>query len=111
MGAGAGLRYARSREHSIYTWDGEPIAYLVDDKVYTWDGRHVGWFQRGVLYDSDGRRLGLTREASRVGVQGQPGKAGERGKPGKAGRQAPMARPAFAQSDSKHDLVKYLRPR
>ena len=36
---------------SIWSWDGDPIAYLVDEKVYSYDGRILGWFDNGWLHD------------------------------------------------------------
>lgn len=53
---------ADDQEHSIYTWDGKAVCYLVEDKVYGWNGRHLGWFVDGIIYDEDGNRVGFVRE-------------------------------------------------
>ena len=48
---------ADDREHSIYTWDGHAMCYLVNDMVYGWNGLHLGWFVNGVVYDVNGYKL------------------------------------------------------
>lgn len=44
---------------TIYSWDGEPSAYLQRGQndefdVYGFNGKHLGWFTKGMLVDHDG---------------------------------------------------------
>ena len=52
---------AEDAEHSIYTWDGHAVCYLVGDMVYGWNGHHLGWFIDGVIYDVHGYRVGFIK--------------------------------------------------
>lgn len=47
---------------TFYTWDGHPVAYLIEDKIYGWKGKHLGWCVDGVIYNMNGYRLGTTPE-------------------------------------------------
>ena len=57
---------ADDREHSIYTWDGHAMCYLVNDMVYGWNGLHLGWFVNGVVYDVNGYKVGFIKETCPV---------------------------------------------
>lgn len=46
-------------ELTLYSWDGEPSAYLKRSQtsefdVYGFNGSHLGWFIKGMLIDHDG---------------------------------------------------------
>lgn len=40
---GRATAYIASDGNTIYMWDADAVAYLVDDKFYGWNGRHLGW--------------------------------------------------------------------
>lgn len=39
---------------NIFAFNGQPLAYIFDDKVYAFNGRHLGWFWDGWIRDSQG---------------------------------------------------------
>ncbi|ATC04061.1 TPA: hypothetical protein IBL02_003648 [Escherichia coli] len=46
-------------ELTLYSWEGEPSAYLKHNQnnefdVYGFNGNHLGWFTNGMLIDHDG---------------------------------------------------------
>lgn len=58
--AGQATAYIADDGESIYTWDGEAVAYIRDgDKVYGWNGQHLGSFSDGIIYDIRGYRVGF----------------------------------------------------
>ena len=48
---------------TIYTWDGEPVAYLTSGSVYGFNGEHLGWVSQGMVIDHDGNTPCAVREA------------------------------------------------
>lgn len=52
---------AEDLQHSIYLWEGYPVAYLYNDRhIYGFNGRHLGWMIDDIIYDYDGLRTGFT---------------------------------------------------
>lgn len=49
-------------DNSIYTWDGNAVAYIEDELIYGWRGKHLGWYFNGILYDIFGYKVGTTIE-------------------------------------------------
>jgi hypothetical protein len=88
---------AADDDNTIYLWSGQPVAYLDGGSanVYGFNGRHLGWFERGAIWMHDGNAACAVREALAVGVYGSPGKYGKYGKPGKSGREGAPGRPGF----------------
>jgi hypothetical protein len=89
-------------EMTIYLWGGEPVAYLepsmVSFNVYGFNGQHLGWFERDVIWMRDGNAACALKQALTVGLYGEPGRYGKYGKPGKAGRYAPPGKPGYTNS-------------
>ena len=49
---------------TLYTWDGEPVAYLAPGgSVYGFNGQHLGWLPHGLVVDHDGNTPCAVREA------------------------------------------------
>lgn len=48
-------------EGTIYLWNGEAVAYLVQEKVYGFNGQHLGWFDEGVMRDIKGAKVGFVK--------------------------------------------------
>ncbi|HCP31946.1 TPA: hypothetical protein DIT45_01645 [Candidatus Acetothermia bacterium] len=44
--SGSSVAYTQDGIH-IYTFSGEPVAYLDGDSVYSFSGEHLGWFEDG----------------------------------------------------------------
>jgi len=84
----------------IYSFSGVPLAYFHQDSIYSFDGQHLAWCVDGWLRDHSGLCILFTKEAkggpAKPGCFGLPGKAGRLGLSGKSGRQAKPARPALA---------------
>lgn len=91
---------AEDAEHSIYTWDGRAVCYLVGDAVYGWNGRHIGWFLDGVLYDLQGFRVGSIQGKCPVITHVAPVKLIKLVKLVKNVRQVSFARPVFSSTYS-----------
>ncbi len=51
----------RTKENTIFLWNGKPVAYILEDAVYSWEGEHIGWFEDDVFYDIDGFKIGSTK--------------------------------------------------
>lgn len=60
-----GRPYAYSDdEATIYTYAGNPIAYLSGDSVYSLSGNHLGFFENGHIWDHSGAAVLFTDDAS-----------------------------------------------
>jgi hypothetical protein len=59
-GGGTAVAYiAVNDEFTIYSWGGQPVAYLEAQDagkfaVYGFNGHHLGWFYQGVIWDHEG---------------------------------------------------------
>jgi hypothetical protein len=52
---GRGNPFAYSDDgETIYTFGGEPIAFLNGDSVYSFSGAHLGFFENGQIWDHSG---------------------------------------------------------
>ncbi|WP_371257945.1 4-fold beta flower protein [Pseudomonas sp. URMO17WK12:I4] len=93
--------YCQDGEH-LYTFGGQPIAYIHEESIYSFPGRHLGWFVNGWIYDSSGHPLLFSEQATggpgKPGRAGRPGKAGRAGRPGKGGRAGRPGRPGLSAS-------------
>ena len=57
---GAPVAYSEDGEH-IFSFSGEPLAYIVGSSVYGFDGEHLGWFSEGQIRDHQGAVVTFTR--------------------------------------------------
>jgi hypothetical protein len=55
--------YTEDHEH-IFTFSGEPVAYLYDESVYSYTGKHLGRFTDGWVRDNDGMCVFYTDNTS-----------------------------------------------
>jgi hypothetical protein len=39
------------RDRSIFSFGGDPLGYLVDEKIYSYGGQFLGWLENGWLHD------------------------------------------------------------
>lgn len=44
-------------DNSFYTWNGNAVAYLYNDKIYGWKEKHFGWYSEGIIYNLNGCRV------------------------------------------------------
>ena len=83
--AGAAVAYVDyDDESTIYSFAGEPLAYLREDHIYGFNGKHLGWFEQGVLRDSSGSAAGFVNDTLPVFAQFEPFKGFKQFKPFKA---------------------------
>lgn len=48
---------------TLYTWDGDPVAYLFGDDIYLFDGEHFGRFKHGWILDDEGYHVLFSKDA------------------------------------------------
>lgn len=96
------------RDHSIYTWDGHAVCYILNDCVYGWNGAHLGWFFDGVIYDVNGYRVGFTKEKSPCFTKIAPLKSLKYLKNIKNIRRLPFIKPWFKTDVSDMSLLEFL---
>ena len=66
-------------QETIYLWDGDPVAYLFNDRlIYGFNGKHLGWFIDNVVYNYEGERLGFTSVTCPVSPGKEPVKSKKR---------------------------------
>jgi hypothetical protein len=66
-------------DRTIYLWEGQQVAYLLDDRyVFGTNGKHLGWFIDGVIFNSGGERIGFTAGACPVPPSKEPVKLKKR---------------------------------
>lgn len=91
---GCPVAYTQDGIH-IYTFAGQPVAYLDGESVYSFSGRHLGWLDEGWINDNDGGCVYFSQDA-----QGGPAKPMKQAKPAmsersvKPAKSAKSARPA-----------------
>nr|WP_314071004.1 hypothetical protein [uncultured Campylobacter sp.] len=52
------------RELTIYSWEGDPLAYLDNNfNIYGFNGKYLGWFEGGIMYNIDGYPFACVKEA------------------------------------------------
>lgn len=48
-----------NEEMNIYSWHGDPVAYLERDSIFGFNGKHLGWFENGIIRDHSGYAVGF----------------------------------------------------
>ena len=99
---------AEDAEHSIFTWDGQAVCYIVTDKVYGWNGRHLGWFIDGVIYDNHGCRVGFIQRKCPVVTRVTSVKSVKSVKHVKNVRQVAFVRPVLSMGSAAMSLRDYI---
>lgn len=100
---------ADDSEHSIYTWDGHAMCYIIDEKIYGWRGHHIGWYHQGIIYDIYGYRVGYTRRTCPSVTHVDPVKYVKSVKYVKYVRYVPYVRPMFSYSQASISLYEFIR--
>jgi hypothetical protein len=85
---------------TIYTWDGQPVAYLESParnaSVYGFNGRHLGWLSNGLVIDHNGNVACATRSAIGA-ITAETAKSTKSAQSAKSAREATPAEPAMTQ--------------
>lgn len=95
-------------EHSIYTWDGYAVCYILGQMIYGWRGKHIGWFDGNTLYDLQGYRIGFTRNTCPRLTRLEPLKKLKKLKHLKGLRHLPKLRPWFKSQSSDQPFIDFL---
>jgi hypothetical protein len=108
-GAGVAVAYVDYEdEATIYSFAGEPLAYLHEDHVYGFNGQHLGWFEQGVLRDHAGLSAGFFKDKSPVFTQFEPFKGFKQFKPFRGFQEFAPFKPFFSAAvipGSLHDWL------
>ena len=106
------IAFSDDNEH-IFSFRGEPLAYIYDNKVYSYKGRHLGWFMDGWVRDLRGSCVFFTENASGGPVKPIKRVApikGVRGiKPIKQIREIAKIKPVFTYSWSSDSNIYFFR--
>ena len=101
---------ATEDDHTIYLWNGQPVAYLDNENIYGFNGKHLGWFKRKrVMYDKSGLRIGFTTITCPSAIQVEPKKLAKKVTPVKTVKTAPTKEPDFKLSKSETKLSDFLK--
>ncbi len=95
---------------TIYMWDGQNVAYLLDDRhFYGVNGKHLGWFIDGVIFNTSGERIGFTANRCPVPPSKEPIKFKKRFKDELQSRWKQNPLPKLQYTLSSEDFSDFLR--
>lgn len=111
--SGQAFAYLWEDNEHIYTYSGEPIAFVRENFVYGYNGRYLGWIQNGWYYDRNGQPTFFTEHASGGPVKparsARPARGARYARPAKAAREARPARPARSLNWSLLSDISYFK--
>lgn len=106
---GAAVAYVDYKDDStIYSFAGEPLAYLHGNNIYGFNGKHLGWFEQGVLRDHSGHGAGYSKQALPVFAQFEPFKGFKQFKPFKAFQEFAPFKPFYSNASISGGLGNWL---
>lgn len=101
---GSPVAYTEDGEH-IFSFDGEPLAFIDGNSIFNFDGEHLGWFKDRWVFDHDGERVFFTEKASggprTPRKQRKPMKSMKQFKPVKGSRSVRPTKPRWSRNWSK----------
>ena len=109
---GSLIAYTEDSCH-VFSFIGDPLAYINDDSVYTYEGKHLGFYQDGWIRDNDGMCVFFTKDAKSgpplamkdIGpVKSQKSKI-----PVKKPREQPLKKPDIKQVWSELSSAKFFK--
>ena len=59
--------YLDGDKRHVYSWDGEPVAFVEKTAVFTFDQTHLGWYDDGWLRDVSGKCVGMVEPGGKTG--------------------------------------------
>ena len=96
-------------DFTIYLWEGEPVAYLIDDSVYGFNGKHLAWYKDGIFWDHNGYATGFVEGAVNIQTNLKPLKGLKSLKSLKSLRELKPLRPLYKKQWSKYPLGLLLK--
>jgi hypothetical protein len=100
---------ATDEDSTIYSFAGEPFAYIDNANVYGFNGTHLGWFEDGIIWNHQGQKVGFIQKASPVFTSFEPFKGFKRFKPFKAFKQFAPFKPLKSGAIANEDLLSFLK--
>ena len=100
---------ATDDENTIYSFDGQPLAYLEKDNIYGFNGLHLGWFEDGIVWNHSGERVGFISSSCPAFTKFEPFKGFKRFKPFKNFRKFAPFKPFKKHSNSSISLLNFLQ--
>lgn len=101
--------YIAEDESTIYSFNGEPLAYIENSNIYGFNGKHLGWFEDGIVWDHRGQRVGFTSKTCPSFTQFEPFKGFKQFKPFKAFKQFAPFKSFKSLSNSNIELIEFLK--
>ena len=92
---------ATDDDHTIYLFNGQPVAYIAGENIYGFNGKHLGWFKRRVTYDRNGLRIGFTKIICPSPTQVEPKKSAKKVKPVKSAKKLHLRNLIFSLVNQK----------
>jgi hypothetical protein len=106
---GAAVAYiATNDEYTIYSWGGEPLAYLQGEHVFGFNGKHLGWFEDGIIWDHNGFATGFVKGAVIMPLQLEGLKGLKSLRPLRSLKELPPLKPIKTKSWSPTPLALFL---
>jgi len=100
---------ATDEDSTIYSFAGEPFAYIDNANVYGFNGKHLGWFEDGIIWNHQGQKVGFIQKTSPVFTSFEPFKGFKRFKPFKAFKQFAPLKPLKSGAIANEDLLSFLK--
>ena len=100
---------ATDDDHTIYLFNGQPVAYIDGENIYGFKGKHLGWLRRRVTYNRNGLRIGFTKIICPSPTQVEPEKSAKKAKPERSARITAPPQPDLQLSKSENNLSDFLQ--
>ena len=109
---GSLIAYTEDNCH-VFSFIGEPLAYINADCVYTYEGKHLGFYQEGWIRDKEGLCVFFTKDAKggppRVMKDIGPVKSPKSKIPIKKPRKQQLKKPDIRQVWSELPSIKFFK--
>lgn len=96
----------------IFSFTGEPLAYIHEDSVYTYEGKHLGFYQDGWIMDKEGMCVFFNKNAKggppRIMKDIGPVKSPKLKTPVKKPREDKPKKPELKQAWSELSSIKFF---
>ena len=97
-------------DNTIYFWDGQQTAYLLNDRfIYGVNGKHLGWYIDGIIFNTSGERIGFKASTCPVPPAKEPIKIKKRYKDEVQPRWKENPLPKLLYTLASEDLSDFLR--
>lgn len=98
----------KSKENTIFLWNGEAVAYIEGDCVFSWNGKHIGWFEDDVFFGIDGYKIGATKWSCPMVTGHEPTKGDKRIQAEKVYSEKVPSKKVLKNTYTDENLIKYF---